>query len=89
VKIIVEGSTNQSFRKLITSAPILGTTRPSLIDLSAPKLNSTHIIINAMGMKSLVSERSIGQKIFRSLEEEINSVDSDSTFRGFLELDIN
>ena len=67
VNIIVEGKTNQSFKKLILSAPMLGTIKLSLIDLRVPKLKSMHSIINAIGTKSFISERLIGQKISEKL----------------------
>ena len=79
VKITVDGNTNHSFKKLITSAPIFGTTRLSLIDLSVPKLKSRHIIIIDIGTKSLTSEDFIGQKISFNTDEDTN----------FFELDIN
>jgi len=63
VNITVDGNTNHNFKKLIASAPIFGTTKLSFIDRNDPKLNSMHNIINAMGIKSFISERSMGQKI--------------------------
>jgi hypothetical protein len=60
---MVEGSTNHSFKKLITSAPIFGTTKLSLIDRKAPKLNNIHNIKKDIGINNFNSERSIGQRI--------------------------
>ena len=77
MKIIVDGRTSQSFKKLITSAPIFGTTRLSLIERSAPKLNNTQSIINANGANNLISDLSIGQKISfnLALKEEFLKLD--------------
>jgi hypothetical protein len=60
---MVEGSTNHSFKKLITSAPIFGTTKLSLIERNAPKLNNMHNIKKDIGINNFNSERSIGQRI--------------------------
>ncbi len=75
---MVDGSTSHNLRKLITSAPMFGTTRLSLIDRNDPKLNNIHIIINPSGRNSLISERSIGQNMSLILR----------VLMGFLSLDI-
>lgn len=61
------GSTNHSFKKLITSAPIDGTTKLSLIDRRALKLKSIQNIKHAIGKNTLSSSLSIGQIILRKL----------------------
>lgn len=76
--MIVEGNTSHSFKKLMTSAPTLGTIKLSLTDLNVPKLNSMHNIIKPRGRNSLISERLIGQKIFCSCWDMVGLVSSDT-----------
>ena len=57
-----DGSTIQSFKKLMTSAPKAGMTRASLTERRALKLKSMQNIINAMGANSFNSCLCIGHK---------------------------
>ena len=69
MKIIADGRTRYNLRKLITSAPMEGTTKLSLIDLRALKLNNRHRASNAIGRNSLSSLFSMGQRILRILPD--------------------
>ena len=73
MKATVDGRTNHSFKKLIASAPIFGTTRLSLIERRAQKLNKTHSIISAKGKNNLASDFLIGQNTSfnLTLKEEV------------------
>lgn len=58
------GITNQSFKKLITSAPRVGIIRLSLRNIKRPKFARKQNIISAMGRNTRSSFFSIGQRIF-------------------------
>ena len=69
--MIVEGRTNHNFRKLMTSAPIFGTTKLSLIERREPKLKSMQSIINPSGKNNFNSLRLIGQIISKIFFRDI------------------